>query len=478
MKVAVKNNWKKIFKKFYKEADSFFSTVDIRHIMLIAFALHLFASAFPNDGGMIFDEKHYVPASRLTLEGVGANPEHTPYTKILIAASIAVFGDHWFAWRFPIFVSSTLSLYAFYLLATKFLEKKYALYAAAFLAFDIVLFIHGTIAVLDFPCILFGILFMYFYFEKKYKLSALCAGISFLFLEKVLFFMAAVGFYHLIMYFRNRQSISNVNLSEKKRSGRSFKKIRFRKIINRNYAVKTVSFIMIFSIIVVSGIAIYDAVWLPPRKAIISIKNRVTIYKNQDGIAYSTTTARFTETSHEHINNPIEHARYAFNYFFVSPPNVVSSSTEWQEPWTWVLPIHPFRSAGYLVVTVRTGSIAIQKIKWLSQGTIPIWYSIWLILSMTVWNILKRKTTKFDILFLTWMGSAYLPWIIWGIRDIQRFPFNYMFIYAVPALCLGIPYFWSRLGIPENLKKIGLFIHLVTTIVFFLYFYPVGLIFK
>ena len=188
MRIMPRIDWKEIFKKFYVEATNFFSTVDIRHIMLLAFALHLLASAFPNDGGMIFDEKHYVAASRLTLQGIGSNPEHTPYTKILIAASIAVFGDHWFAWRFPILVSSTLSLYAFYLLATNFLEKKYALYAAAFLAFDIVLFIHGTIAVLDFPCILFGFLFMYFYFEKKYKWSALCAAISFLFLEKVLFF--------------------------------------------------------------------------------------------------------------------------------------------------------------------------------------------------------------------------------------------------------------------------------------------------
>ena len=280
------------------------------------------------------------------------------------------------------------------------------------------------------------------------------------------------------MFFRNRRSISKTNLGLEKQSGSSFKKFRFNKIMKRNDVVKTVSFIMIFSIIVLSGIAVYDAVWHPPQKAIISIKNKVTVFQNEEGVAYSTTTARFTETRHEYITNPIDHFRYAFNYFFVSPPKVISGPSEWQEPWNWVLPIHPFRSAGYLVVTVSSGDIVFQKIKWLSQGTIPIWYSIWLILPMVAWNILKKQSTKFDVLFLTWMGSAYLPWIIWGIRDIQRFPFNYMFIYAVPALCLGIPYFWSRLAIPENYKKIGIFMHLVVTIVFFLYFYPVGLIFK
>ena len=137
-----------------------------------------------------------------------------------------------------------------------------------------------------------------------------------------------------------------------------------------------------------------------------------------------------------------------------------------------------YRDGGGYSRHLFKGDIVFYKIKWLAQATLPIWYSFWLILPMTVWNLLKRKYTKFDILFLTWMASAYLPWIIWGIKDVQRFPFNYMFLYAIPALCLGIPYFWSRLAIPANLKKIGLFAHLVVTITFFLYYYPVGLVYK
>ena len=471
--------WRSIFRRLYEQLSDFFSTMDIRHILLVAFALHLLAAAFPNDGGLVFDEKHYVPAARLTLQGLGANPEHTPYTKVLIAISIAVFGDHWFAWRFPIIVSSTLSLYAFYLLANKFMEKKYALYASAFLAFDIVYFIHGTIAVIDFPSILFGLLFMNFYFERKYKWAALCAAISFLFLEKVLFFMVAIGLYHLVTNMRKKKNMGSIERKpERTESSKSIRKIFLNRLGKKQSWIKLFSFIMIFSIVVVSGIAVYDAVWHPPRKNIETVKTKKTIYQGENGTIYSTATTRWTETRHEYINNPIEHLSYAYNYLIGKPVNVTSKPSEWQEPWSWVLPIHPFRHAGYLVVTVRTGDIVFYKINWRAQGTIPIWYSIWLILPMAIWNIVKKRQTKFDVLFLAWIIVSYLPWIIWGIKDIQRFPFNYMFLYTIPALCLGIPYFWSRLRIRESMRKIGLFTHLVLTIIFFMYYFPVGLIFK
>jgi len=276
----------------------------------------------------------------------------------------------------------------------------------------------------------------------------------------------------------NKKSNSIVELNRRNNFWKSFSKIRLRNIVAKKDVIKIFSFIMIFSIIVISGITVYDAIWQPPSKTILRVKVKKTVLLNQEGVPISTETSKFTETSYEHINNPVDHFKYAFNYLLASPVEVKSTPSEWQEPWTWVLPIHPFRSAGYLVVTVRTGDIVFYKINWLAQATLPIWYSFWLILPMTVWNLLKRKYTKFDILFLTWMASAYLPWIIWGIRDVQRFPFNYMFLYALPALCLGIPYFWSRLAIPANLRKIGLFTHLVVTIAFFLYFYPVGFIFK
>jgi len=51
---------------------------------------------------MMFDEYAYVRAAREFLAGVpSSNPEHPPLAKCIIAASIKIFGDGQFGWRFP-----------------------------------------------------------------------------------------------------------------------------------------------------------------------------------------------------------------------------------------------------------------------------------------------------------------------------------------------------------------------------------------
>ena len=51
---------------------------------------------------MMFDEGVYVGAAREFLTGApSSNPEHPPLAKYFIAASIKIFGDTPFGWRFP-----------------------------------------------------------------------------------------------------------------------------------------------------------------------------------------------------------------------------------------------------------------------------------------------------------------------------------------------------------------------------------------
>ena len=51
---------------------------------------------------MMFDESYYVRAARELLAGAPTNnPEHPPLAKSVMAASIKVFGDKPFGWRFP-----------------------------------------------------------------------------------------------------------------------------------------------------------------------------------------------------------------------------------------------------------------------------------------------------------------------------------------------------------------------------------------
>ncbi len=60
-----------------------------------------------------FDEIHYVPASRQLLALLPANPEHPLVGKELIAAAIALLGDHPWAWRLPSALLGVMGLFAF-----------------------------------------------------------------------------------------------------------------------------------------------------------------------------------------------------------------------------------------------------------------------------------------------------------------------------------------------------------------------------
>jgi len=63
----------------------------------------------------MFDESHYVQAARDFLAGVPtSNPEHPPLAKYFIAASIKIFGDRPFGWRFPSVLAGGLAAMAIF----------------------------------------------------------------------------------------------------------------------------------------------------------------------------------------------------------------------------------------------------------------------------------------------------------------------------------------------------------------------------
>ena len=151
------------FKWLFSKSLTLLKRFNISHLLLLVLALHLLILSTPSDG-FVFDEAHYVPAALQTLHFEPANAEHTPLAKIAIAMSIGIFGDYWLAWRLPIVLMSTATLYVFYLIANRFMSKKYALFATAFLSFDVMFFVNGSIFILDPPAILFGLLGIELYF--------------------------------------------------------------------------------------------------------------------------------------------------------------------------------------------------------------------------------------------------------------------------------------------------------------------------
>ncbi|MDA4135364.1 MAG: glycosyltransferase family 39 protein, partial [Thaumarchaeota archaeon] len=175
--------------------------INIGHLLLIIFALHLFALSFPSDtsngGGLVFDESYYVPASLDLLHGVASNLEHPFFGKIWGALGIGIFGDNFFGWRILYAVIGTLAVWLMYELARQFLSKEKALLAASMLAFENMFFIHTSLLLLDGPPVLFALAGFLAYFKRRYFLSALAFGLCILSKETGVFFLLALVLYHL-----------------------------------------------------------------------------------------------------------------------------------------------------------------------------------------------------------------------------------------------------------------------------------------
>lgn len=99
---------------------------------------------------LYFDETHYIPAARSLLQLVAANAEHPLLAKEILAASIAMFGDHSFSWRLPSLLAGVLGLFAFGRLIWWTSRRRYAAIAAmVLLGTNFLWFIQSRIAMLD-----------------------------------------------------------------------------------------------------------------------------------------------------------------------------------------------------------------------------------------------------------------------------------------------------------------------------------------
>lgn len=101
-------------------------------------------------GHPYFDETHYVPAARKLLALLPANREHPLFAKEVIAASIALFGDHPLAWRVPSVLAGALGLFAFGRLVWHVSRRRAAsLFAMLLLAGNFAWFVQSRMAMLD-----------------------------------------------------------------------------------------------------------------------------------------------------------------------------------------------------------------------------------------------------------------------------------------------------------------------------------------
>ena len=140
------------------------------------------------DGALIFDEKYYVNAARVILAlpvpegdpyadrqpGLDPNAEHPPGAKLLIAASMRLFGDNGWGWRLGSVCFGTLSIPLLYGIVRRAGGAEVVALAAAFLyAFDNLVLVHSRIGTLDIYLVFFLLLGVYCYLAGRPTLAGL-----------------------------------------------------------------------------------------------------------------------------------------------------------------------------------------------------------------------------------------------------------------------------------------------------------------
>ena len=438
----------------------FLGGLNIGHLLILIFALHLFALLFPSDtsngGGLVFDESFYVPAAHDLLNGVASNLEHPFFGKIWGVLGISVFGDNFFGWRIFYAAIGTLAVWLMYELARHFFSKEKALLAASMLAFENLFFIHSSLLLLDGPPVLFALAGFLAYFKRRYYLSALAFGLCILSKESGVFFLLALALYHI--------------WANWKKSWFRGAKIGLRKAL---------VFAIIISLVVGLPLWGYDAAYHPSAKATVVLAPSIIV----DPLTNQTVTTTHTSTVHsDNVTNPLQNFLYYFTY--QSSLTGCGKVDQWNcYPWNWILPFDvtplPYYVSTVTVTSTGQNGSVIQvvnyhPIDWRGIGNLVVWYSIWLVVPVIAWKFLRRKAGEADVLAGCLIAATYLPLFYISLVS-HRVEYAFYFINTDVGLALGIPLVigFAARGNPRA-EKLLILLWLVAAVVFFFSYFPVN----
>lgn len=442
--------------------------INIGHLLLIIFALHLFALSFPSDtsngNGMVFDEAYYVPASLDLLHGVANNLEHPFFGKVWGALGISVFGDNFFGWRILYAVIGTLSVWMMYELARQFFSKEKALLAASMLAFENMFFVHTSLLLLDGPPVLFALAGFLAYFKRRYYLSALGFGLCILSKETGVFFLMALVIYHLWANSKRLRVPGTPGTP-----GTPGPPIGLRKIL---------VFAIILSLVVGLPLWGYDYAYHPYDKTTVVVESVI----NVNPITNTTVTTTTTTTSESGpVTNPIQN----FEYYYTYQSSLTGCGTinQWNcDPWSWILPFRVgplpyFVSSVTVSSTDANGTLRVatyHPIDWQGMGNLVVWYSIWLVIPVVAWKVFSRNAKEVDVLAGSIIAATYLPLFYISLVS-HRVEYAFYFINTDVGLALGIPMvigFLARGKVQE--ERLLIMLWLVAAVVFFFAYFPVN----
>ena len=358
---------------------------------------------------LIFDEAYYVNAARIILGwtvqagdhyagsplGLDPNMEHPPLGKVLMALSMAVFGDNGLGWRLPSLIAGMAALGALFLIVRAAGETAWlGVLAVGLFAFDNLALVHGRIGTLDMPvlaCILVG---AWLALRGRWLLAGTALAIGTLVkltavygLLAVLLLLALV----LLGVWRRERRIRLADLRP------------------------TVTLLTTYAVVFIVGLTLLDA--------------RFTSYPNPI----------------EHLGHMLQYGA-ALHWAHGLPSICVGNEST---PWQWLAndcQITYLRVA----TTVKVGDtvIAITPTVDFRGALNPILVGAIPIATMFTFWFAWRTQSALARWTIAWAAANYLPYVVLAIVA-QRITYIYYFLPVVPAAAVAVAILLRRSGLPR-----------------------------
>jgi predicted membrane-bound dolichyl-phosphate-mannose-protein mannosyltransferase len=376
--------------------------------------------------GLIFDEAFYVNAARIILGlpagshyadsplGLDPNTEHPPLGKLLMAASISIFGDDPLGWRLPSIVAGLVALVVVFEIVRRTDRSAWlAVLVVAFVSFDNLTFVHGRIGTLDMMVLAPMLIGSLLALQRRWLLAGIAIGIALLFKLTALYALLAVGLWLLFTdgprWWRQRR-------------------IPLRELAG------PVAFVIAAGVIFIGGLAVLDA--------------------------------RYTTFA-----SPLDHISRMVSYGASLQTRVSTAFCPEadSQPWQWLFndcEIEYFR----IDVTVKAGDQILTKLPTIDfRGALnPLLVGATPLAAMfTAWYAWRTRN-QLAIWATAWIAANYLPYVFLALFT-NRIMYIYYALPLVPALAAGVALLLLRSGLPSPIRWGFLVAYLAGFVAFFPY---------
>jgi len=360
-------------------------------------------------GALIFDESYYVNAARVLLGwpvpdgapyagapvGLDPNSEHPPLGKLLMALSMAGFGDNGLGWRLPSVIAGMVALVALYGIVRSSGEStRLALLVVGFVAFDNLMLVHSRIGTLDMLVLAPILVGAWMALRGRWAAAGAATGIGMLMKLTALYgFLALLIMLALGLWaaWRRQRRLGWADLRP------------------------SAAALTCFVVVTIGGLWLLDSQF-----------------------------SSFT--------NPIDHLRHMIQYGANLARGVVGPGScpgNDSAPWQWL-----FNDCqmSYLRVdvTVKVGEeiVAINPTIDFRGAMNPILIgSLFVAFLFTGWFAWKRKS-RLAVWSVVWAAANYLPYVALAVLS-QRITYIYYFLPVIPALAVATALLLRRSGLPR-----------------------------